>query len=422
MLREVVGAEQALLLAGHGDEQHRPPQARASAAQRGGGLDEGGDSRGIVHRAVEDAVPRHWLAHTQVIEVRRQCDELRAERRIGPRQEAHDVLRDSLRLVDRDRRPEPDGELESGKRFAAVGECLKRGIPPRRAGEQPIRAGGIEHHGHREPAGMSGRVRGKPHLRVQPGGRVALPGKIGARGGDGEHSDRSALLERVGTRRPPGGERRPGNPLRRRARQDHGHLATQVESLEVVMALLRQAHAVADEDQGSVHRSRAGAPQIDGRVSAELQRLRLSGPNERETRARLRYAAHVEAHGLEPARGPRGDKARLPECRRHVVRRLAVLGAPRLPAAHRVVREGGDVSPPRLGLGLSYGGGPHEEESGGDQASHRLSPGRFCEDFGHRRAIVRHKRAGSSRSAHLLCRRKSPHLCRQGGAILPCAA
>src|SRR5262245_2680208 len=52
----VAGAQKTLLLGGHGEKDHRPPQARLTFLEQASGLDKGGDPRSIVHGAVVDLI------------------------------------------------------------------------------------------------------------------------------------------------------------------------------------------------------------------------------------------------------------------------------------------------------------------------------------------------------------------------------
>ena len=91
-------AEQALLLGGHRDEQHRAAQLRAALLQHGRDVEHGGHPRGVVHRAVVDRVAVDRLADAQVIEMRREdnvlvlelgrCPAARPRRSARPRRRA----------------------------------------------------------------------------------------------------------------------------------------------------------------------------------------------------------------------------------------------------------------------------------------------------------------------------------------------
>ena len=236
MLREPVGAEETFLLRRDRDEQQRAPRVGLPPAQRGRGLEQGGDARGVVHRPVVDAVAALRLAHAQVVEMGGEGDVLRCHGRIGAGQQADHVVRDRLALVHRDRRPESDRKIEPGERGAAVGQGLQRGIALRGAGEEALRSRVIEHDGDRRVPARRGRVRGEPHLRMQARERVALPRDVRVRRRDGDDPDRAGGAERVGSRGPRGRQGGAGDPAGRGAGQDHGHLALEVEALQVIVA------------------------------------------------------------------------------------------------------------------------------------------------------------------------------------------
>ena len=101
MRGEVARAEQALLFGGHRHEQHRALRPLRPLRQRRGRLDQRGDARRVVHRAVVDAVAVDRAADAEVIEMRRQHDVFVAQRRIAAGQHAGDVVRLDRRRLDR---------------------------------------------------------------------------------------------------------------------------------------------------------------------------------------------------------------------------------------------------------------------------------------------------------------------------------
>ena len=84
------GAEQAELLAGGGQEDHRPP-GRRPGRQRAGGGEHRHDARGVVVRAVVDRVARDRRTDPEMIVVGVDQHRLLAEPGIGAADEADDV-------------------------------------------------------------------------------------------------------------------------------------------------------------------------------------------------------------------------------------------------------------------------------------------------------------------------------------------
>ena len=134
---------------------------------------------------------------------------------------------------------------------------------------------------------------------------------------------------------------------------------------------------VPDEDERGVHRPGRGAPEVDRRVGAEGEGLRLASADQGETGAGLVDPPDPEPHRLEPAIGSRRLEPRPLEHRGHVLGGFPVLRAAGLPAAHGVVGERRHVPPPRLRLAERGGWESNGEESGGEQVT------------GHREPIIR---------------------------------
>src|SRR2546425_2482582 len=83
MRGEVMGAEQALFLARHRNEQYRTFELHASLVQRLGCLEKGSNSGSVVHGSVVDVIALHCLAAAEMIEMGREYDELAAQLGIG---------------------------------------------------------------------------------------------------------------------------------------------------------------------------------------------------------------------------------------------------------------------------------------------------------------------------------------------------
>ena len=92
MLDEVPRAEEALLLAGRHDEQHRALDVRPAVVQTLSQTDQRRDGRRVVERTVVDAVPVARLAHTVAVEMRRHHHILMGQHRIAARQNGDDVV------------------------------------------------------------------------------------------------------------------------------------------------------------------------------------------------------------------------------------------------------------------------------------------------------------------------------------------
>ena len=218
----------------------------------------------------------------------------------SPGQQAHDVVGFCRALIDRDRGPEPARQVEAGQWRTAVRQGLNRRVALARAGEDPLAECRTDHHSHSK-AGLMPRVGLETHLRMQAGQHVAVPRDIGVRRCDRQDADGPAFLQRVRARGPRRGERGSRESGRRGSRQDHRYLASQIEPLEVVMALLRCADAIADEDEGRVHRSRARAPDIDRRIGAQPKRRALAAPYQSHAGACFHDAPDLELDRLEPS-------------------------------------------------------------------------------------------------------------------------
>ena len=144
--REVARSEQALLLGGHRHEQHRA--LRPGRGHHLGRLDQRGDARGVVHRAVVDVVAVDRRADADVIEVRGEHDVLVGQLGIAALHHADDVLRlDRLRL-DRHRRLHRGRQREMRQRLALVGDLQHLGQRVPRALEQPLGLRRVERDRH----------------------------------------------------------------------------------------------------------------------------------------------------------------------------------------------------------------------------------------------------------------------------------
>ena len=81
----IIGAEQAALLAGVGDEQHRPLGPHRLRREQARGLEHGRDAGGIVERAIVDRVLARLGVglDAEMVEMAHQHDMLGRQRGIG---------------------------------------------------------------------------------------------------------------------------------------------------------------------------------------------------------------------------------------------------------------------------------------------------------------------------------------------------
>ena len=93
MRREIAGAEQAVFLAGVGDEHHRPARRLAGLDELAGRLDHRRNARGIVERAIVDIASSpglRILVEAEMVEVGHQHDMFASPRGIAPGSTASD--------------------------------------------------------------------------------------------------------------------------------------------------------------------------------------------------------------------------------------------------------------------------------------------------------------------------------------------
>ena len=90
-VREVVGAEQAQLLAGQHDEENRAARRFRQTGKGARDFQQAGDTGGVVERSMTDVIAIHGRANSQMVKVRGVDDVLIAQRRIGAVQHAEDV-------------------------------------------------------------------------------------------------------------------------------------------------------------------------------------------------------------------------------------------------------------------------------------------------------------------------------------------
>ena len=298
--------EQSLLLAGDGDERNRARRLRPRFVQPCRNFKQGGDARGVVHRAVVHAVSvDRRIGQPEMIEMRRENDELVSPLRIGAAQHGGDVLRLDLPVFDPRCRFDARGECEVRHRPAAVdqGEHLGEGMSG--AGKQLLRVRGIHRHRQLLAAGIVQRRIGKRHLRMQARERRSRPRNVHAlRIGDADGPDRSGRLVRFPPlpRRPEVRLQRTGKRCRRR-RDEDDHRALHRQAGEIINLTFRNPQAVPGEHERGLQRGSRLRADVEVRVLAERQRLGPAIADERQARLRFDDAAGLEAHGLDVAGG-----------------------------------------------------------------------------------------------------------------------
>ena len=98
MIREPARTKKSVLLAGDGNQHHRSGAHPGHPRELARRIHQQCRPGGVIHRTIIDAVPVHWAANADVIEMRREHHVLVTQPRIAPRQHADDVLRFDLPL------------------------------------------------------------------------------------------------------------------------------------------------------------------------------------------------------------------------------------------------------------------------------------------------------------------------------------
>ena len=304
MVGVITRAQQPLFLGRHGEEHQRPSQPGPRVANGDRRFDQTGDSRGVVHRAVVDAVAVHGprasegLADAHVIEMRRQHDVLVLQDRIRSRQQSDDVGRFDVLRRHGDRGPQRCRQLERRQRLAGFGtrENVLEGVA--RSREERFGARRVDRNRQLLPRSLVQRRVGQRQRRLEAREDRALPRNVHVpRIGNRHRADRARFLQVTPANGLVVGEQRSRNPGRT-AGQEQDDLAAEVEAREVVVLRFGNAQTVAREDDRRLELRRRIHAHADRGFGAQRDRLGLAAANERETRFVFEYPPRLESDRL----------------------------------------------------------------------------------------------------------------------------
>ena len=251
MLREVPRTQLSLLFAGHRQKDDGALRFHLPRFQRPRDLDQRGNTRGVVHCAVENAVAVHLFAHAQMVEMSRKNDAFVLQQAIRTRPDPHNIAGLDLLLRRCDARAQLLHEREVRQRAVMIRGVQNLGDSMARTLEQQVRFGRIPCRRKFEGR-FSGQSRiGKRHARLQPVCALPGPGDIhGSRIGDGDGADHPGRLHR---RRPLSARRMVraqfAGYVRRAAIEINGDRALQSCVFQIAVAGLRNVETVAHEHQ-----------------------------------------------------------------------------------------------------------------------------------------------------------------------------
>ena len=258
--REIARAEQPLLLGGDEDEQHRALRLQPPRLVASGDVEQSGDPRGIVHRAVVEAVAIDRSADAEMVEMGGEDDMLGPQPLVAAGQPGDDVGRGDRAVA----RGDAGAQRRLHRRTRAAASKRRRGPRARRSCRpEPVNSFsarlGVEAGAEESVLDVAKRRIGEIHAGLAGLRHRARPGNLDRLGGgQREQAGRARLGEQSRPVAAGVGLERARN-LRGAAADHDRDLALEVDSGEIVMAGLGHVEAVADEDQGRLDPLRADA-------------------------------------------------------------------------------------------------------------------------------------------------------------------